>query len=253
MSKSNVDQPARVLSRAIETLAARGRHDRPDEWLRCLCQDVLAGFGRRLAQPWDEARHEALHALSALYGKLVGDHPWTDILGSVYMEFGSRGQHRWLGQYFTPQTVATCMAEMQLTGLEDRLSENELIRVLEPTSGSGVMLLAMCECLQRRHGVAALRRFAFTAIDLDRLCAEMTATQLLANAAFHGEPGELHVYHGNALTHATLEIVVSFARSPAFIDRLDDPTIPPDPRPTCPTPSPAMAFAVAVGEQMSLF
>ena len=61
MSTSHVEQPARLLSRAIETLAARGRHDRPDEWLRWLCQDVLAGFGRRLQQPWDAARHEALY------------------------------------------------------------------------------------------------------------------------------------------------------------------------------------------------
>ncbi|WP_295401552.1 N-6 DNA methylase [uncultured Thiocystis sp.] len=193
--------PARLLAREIETLANRGRRDRPDEWLHFLCQDVLAGFGRRLQQPWDEERQEALYALSSLYGKLVAEHPWTDILGPTDMELGSSGQQRWLGQYFTPQTVASCMAEMQFVGLDDRLNDVRLIRVMEPICGSGVMRLAACDGVQRHHGVCALQRFALTAIDVDHLCAAMTATQLLANATFHGALGEVHVYQGDALTH----------------------------------------------------
>ncbi|MBK1717196.1 hypothetical protein [Thiocystis violacea] len=58
------DPPARALAREFETLANRGRRYRPDEWLSVLCQDVLAGFGRRLDQPWDEERRERLFPLA---------------------------------------------------------------------------------------------------------------------------------------------------------------------------------------------
>ena len=246
---------ARHLSRDIETLANRGRCYRPDEWLYFLCQDVLAGFGRRLQQPWDEERQEALYALSSLYGNLVGEHPWKDILGPTYMELGSSGQQRWLGQYFTPQTVASCMAEMQLADaeLDAHLHSKTRIRVMEPACGSGVMLLAACDGVQRHHGVSALQQFALTAIDLDCLCAEMTATQLLANATLHGALGEVHVYQGNALTHADMHVIVSLAWPP--MDEgglLENLTVPSCPMPIGVNAIPA-ASAIRVGEQLSLF
>jgi hypothetical protein len=44
------DNPARDLASEIERLSRDGRH-RPDEWLRFLVEDILAGFGKRLKTP----------------------------------------------------------------------------------------------------------------------------------------------------------------------------------------------------------
>ncbi|NEX19858.1 N-6 DNA methylase [Thiorhodococcus mannitoliphagus] len=247
------DPPARVLARELETLANRGHRYRPDEWLTFLCQDVLAGFGRRLAQPWDEERHERLFQLSRTYAALVAEHPWTDLLGAVYMELSSRGQQRWLGQFFTPPAVASCMAELQLADLDDRLTtDGTLIRVLEPAAGSGVMLLALCQVVLKRHGRAALNRLSLTAVDLDPLCAAMTATQLLANAVLHGSLGELRVDHGNSLSGELFETLVAV--------RLESQWGDPDALPVVATPVPEVtttcsspALAGCWGEQLSLF
>lgn len=182
----------------------------------------------------------------------MAEHPWTDLLGAVYMELGSRGQQRWLGQLFTPPPVAACMAEQQLADLDDRLAnEGTLIRVLEPAAGSGVMLLALCQVVLKRHGRAALKRLSLTAVDLDPLCAAMTATQLLANAVLHGPLGELRVDHGNALTGELFETLVAARFEPqggdpdalAVSSRSHEvPTTPANPVP-----------AACWGEQLSLF
>ncbi|NEV62339.1 N-6 DNA methylase [Thiorhodococcus minor] len=247
------DSPARALARELETFANRGRRYRPDEWLTFLCQDVLAGFGRRLDQPWDEERRERLFQLSRTYASLVAEHPWTDLLGSVYMELSSRGQQRWLGQFFTPPAVATCMAELQLADLNDRLSAGDtLIRVLEPAAGSGVMLLALCQVVLKRHGRTALSRLSLTAVDLDPLCAAMTATQLLANAVVHGPLGELRVDHGNALTGELFETLVAVRSAPQRDDSELVPVAPIRP-PESPTASSSPAPAACWGEQLSLF
>ena len=245
------DPPARALAREIETLASRGRHYRPDEWLSFLCQDVLAGFGRRLERPWDDDRQARIGQLARGYGALVAEHPWTDLLGAVYMELSSRSQQRWLGQFFTPPPVAVCMAELQLADLDARLAEHDtLIWVLEPAAGSGVMLLSLCQVVHKRHGRLALSRLSLTAVDLDPLCAAMTATQLLANAVLHGPLGELQVYHGNSLSGEVFDALATV--------RLDTQAHRPDATPVVPTHAPAVtntpptpAPAEGGGEQVS--
>jgi hypothetical protein len=193
------DNPTRDLAGQIERLAADGQY-RPDEWLRFLTMDVLAGFGKRLEQPWDAYRQERLYALTKRYRQLVAENPWRDILGGAYMDISSHGQQRWLGQYFTPPAVADCIAQLTLHDLDlGAIPASRLINIMEPAAGAGVMLLAACGVVATTHGAAALRRFSFTAIDLDVVCAQMTACQLLANGVLHGALGELLVYRGNAL------------------------------------------------------
>lgn len=244
------DNPARTLAGEIERLAGNGRY-RGDEWLRWLTQDVLAGFGKALDKPWDAYQHERLFKLSGLYAQLVAANPWQDILGPTYMELGSHGQRRWLGQYFTPQPIAECMAAITLGDLDlDQYQGSQLVRIMEPAAGSGVMLLATCHRVAEEHGVDALRRLSFTAIDLDHLCVQMTACQMLANSALHGAMGELLVYRGNALgPPSELEVVVHMA-APPRLDRAE-----PAPQ-ILPAKAPeriAVIRQVALGRQMSLF
>ena len=246
------DNPARALAGEIERLARDG-HYRPDEWLRFLVQDVLAGFGKTLEQPWDAYRQERLFGLAKRYGALVGENPWRDILGGAYMDLGSHGQHKWLAQYFTPQTIADCIAQITFHDLDlDEEPANGFIRVMEPASGAGVMLLAAGGLIATRHGPQALRRCSFTAVDLDGLCAGMTACQMLANGTLHGAMGELVVYQGNTLgPDSELDVVVHRVATPRFERAEPAPEI-------LPAKAPARIAAirqaaVAAGQQMSLF
>ena len=140
------------------------------------------------------------------------------------MELASHGQKQWLGQFFTPHPVATLMAEISFNDLDlERHPKDRFITVLEPAAGAGVMLLAASRLVAGRYGADALRRFSFTAIDLDGLCAGMTACQLLANATFHGALGELVVYRGNSLgPESDLEVVIHRVATPAP-ERRDEP------------------------------
>lgn len=218
------EAPARDLSGEIERLSRDGRH-RPDEWLRFLIEDVLAGFGKRLATPWSAYHHERLFRLSGRYARLVAENPWRDILGGAYMELASHGQKQWLGQFFTPQAVTTLMTEISFHDLDpERHPKDRFITVLEPAAGAGAMMLAAAYLIAGRYGADTLQRFSFTAVDLDSLCAGMTAAcQLLANATFHGAIGELVVYRGNSLgPESDLEVVIHRVATPAP-ERPDEP------------------------------
>ena len=152
----------------------------------------------------------------------------------------------------SPHTcVADLVAGIGFHDLDlDAIPASRFIRVLEPAAGAGVMLLAACGVIVTTHGAAALRRCSFTAIDLDALCAQMTACQLLANGALHGALGELLVYRGNALgPDALLDVVIHMTAVPSG---------------TCPQPLPEIVPAMApariaairqavIGQQLSLF
>jgi hypothetical protein len=143
------------------------------------------------------------------------------------------------------------MAQMTFHDLDlDAVPASRFINVLEPAAGAGVMLLAACGAVATTHGAAALRRFSFTAIDLDALCAQMTACQLLANGALHGVLGELLVYRGNALgPDSELEVVVHMTAVPRMERAQPLPEI-------VPAMAPARIAAIrqaVIGQQLSLF
>jgi hypothetical protein len=244
--------PARALTGLIETFARRGDH-RPDEWLRFLTMDVLAGFGEPLETPWDAQRHAALFELSGLYGRLVAENPWRDILGAVYMELSAHGQRKWMGQYFTPQSVADFMAEINTGDLDPAAHpKDRFVTILEPTSGAGILLLSVCNTVAMKHGVEALRRLSLTAIDLDPLCARMTACQLLANAALHGPLGEILVYRGNSLGNpADLEVVTHRLAAPRRVGGSPEPI--PEVLPARAPQRLAAVTAATESRQLSLF
>jgi hypothetical protein len=155
---------------------------------------------------------------------VVAENPWRDILGETYMELASHGQKQWLGQFFTPHAVATLMAEISFHDLDlVRHRKNRFVSVLEPAAGAGVLMLAACHLIAGRYGADALRRFSFTGIDLDGLCAGMSACQMLANCHFHGAIGELLVYRGNSLgLEFDLDVVIHRVAAPGP-ERWDEP------------------------------
>lgn len=110
---------------------------------------------------WFDALKEAIKA-----------DPYCDALGSAYMALGQGSKG--FGQYFTVKPVASCMAAMML---HDSGSPDRLERGMEPTCGSGVMVLAAAEILAQRDRLPIV----WICMDLDMTCCRMAAIQLYLN------------------------------------------------------------------------
>lgn len=179
----------------------RNHSHSPGELLRWLATDVLMDMGVKQPEsppadllPW-------LRQTSAMYARAVMAHPLQDVLGRVYEELSSHGHRKGLGQFFTPSAVAEFMAQMALAAPpKGEPPDGKLWRMCEPACGSGALVLGFLQHLDP----AQRRRWSITCIDLDGLCAQMCAAQLMANLFMHRlEVGELLVYRGNALGPAS--------------------------------------------------
>lgn len=129
--------------------------------------------------------------------------PFEDALGSLYQQLASHGHRGHLAQYFTPAPIADLMAE--IVG-DDTIKEadgedpDRLLRRCEPSCGSGALVLGFLRKVMQRDGPSGARPWSITAIGLDTLCAQICATQVLANMCIGQHAlGELVVYAGNAL------------------------------------------------------
>lgn len=190
---------SRSTQRIVDACVGMGRYQ-PHQLLSWMVADVLAGFGVRCAEKGPADLHEWLLAASGEYARAVAARPFEDVLGEVYQSLASRGHRGGLGRFFTPNPVAEFMARLATpTDLPDQ-NPDRFLRMCEPACGSGALILAFMRGVVESKGAAALRRWSITAIDLDQLCANVCATQLLANLCFGRlDLGELVVYRGNAL------------------------------------------------------
>lgn len=117
---------------------------RPHEMLSYFLIGLLTLWGLPVTETVpEEARERVAEAIGVYSSAVQSAEPFEDILGPVYMELGSRGQRQFLGQYFTPWEIAMMMAAMTFTESPIK-PDGSLTTILEPTSGSGVMLLATC-------------------------------------------------------------------------------------------------------------
>lgn len=110
----------------------------------------------------------------------------TEALGDVYELFGMASDH--MGQHFTPHTVASAAAEMQLVGADD---DQDGLHIADPAAGSGRMLVWTERKLWEK-GTEQER--LYTAQDMDEVCAKMA----VLNFALFGMDGT--VLHGDSLT-----------------------------------------------------
>lgn len=119
---------------------------------------------------------------------LLGDvsTEFEDILGEIYMEYVSRGQH---GQYFTPVHVADMLA---LCSGADSLRPEQSI--CDPCCGSGRMLLSSAKFCARNNNN---RRPYCCGSDLDLTCVKMTVVNMMLNSI----PGEIVWMDTLALEH----------------------------------------------------
>ena len=138
------------------------------------------------------------HALGALqkeYDKILEFGGFHDVLGEIYMESATSNDKS--GQFFTPFSVSQVAAEANIT--EQSVSEwtdgdpNGVVTLLEPTCGSGGMILAAAQRLQQLNVNYSWQMLAY-ANDIDERCVAMTYLQ----CAFLGIPAI--ITHGNGLT-----------------------------------------------------
>lgn len=116
--------------------------------------------------------------------------PGRDFLGQVIME---AAQNRHAGQFFTPTDL--CRVVAALTMADHVAPKDGILRVDEPASGAGGMVLAKAEMLVQR-GVD-LADTVFRLADIDAKCVHAAFIQTTQC----GIPAV--VYHGNSLTTET--------------------------------------------------
>ena len=126
-----------------------------------------------------ELRHEFPKAFAYLVTEMeerVGSSLGNDVLGDFFEQNISNGKN---GQFFTPYHICQFMASITHT---DQVCDDETIeplRILDPTCGSGRMLLAS----HRINGIGN----EYYGIDIDRTCVKMTALNLFLNGIWNSE------------------------------------------------------------------
>ena len=126
-----------------------------------------------------ELRHEFPKAFASLVCEMeerVNTSLGNDVLGEFFEQNISNGRN---GQFFTPYPICQFMSSItQAETASDEKPEKQL-RILDPSCGSGRMLLAA----HKTNG-AGHRYFG---IDVDRVCVKMAALNLFLNGVWHSE------------------------------------------------------------------
>lgn len=130
----------------------------------------------------------------------LDENPEQDFLGSLFMKL-NLGNH-WKGQFFTPYSVCQCMAEINVTGVEDKIYDHGYASVNDCACGAGATLIAMANAL-KNHNINYQQSAVFVAQDVDRVAALMCYIQL----SLIGCPG--YVIVGNTLTNPAVGSVLN--------------------------------------------
>lgn len=139
---------------------------------------------------------EVVRELANTFGALqvaMEYQPYTDLLGPIYMEIGSRSTQKWGGEFYTPHCLTKLMARMTFSA--DDVPADRPLAVCEPACGSGGTILSLADAMAAK-GISPLCMRA-TCIDINRLSCDMC----FVNLTLWGIPAE--VIHGNTLSLET--------------------------------------------------
>lgn len=133
-----------------------------------------------LASRYDKEELQEISVLLGMLIELMGEEP-TDTLGELFMslDFGNSN----LGQFFTPFCISELTARVNYN---PELENKPIIKILEPSCGSGGMMMAMIKIMRERKFDYHNRAF-FSCIDIDRNAALMCFLQL----SLWGVPAEV--------------------------------------------------------------
>lgn len=125
-----------------------------------------------------EVRHEFPKAFASLIMEMeerVSSEQGNDVLGEFFELNISNGKN---GQFFTPYHVCMMMASLS-SGEEKETPETKSLRILDPTCGSGRMLLASSRINGPGH--------EYYGVDIDPTCIKMAALNLFLNGVWNAE------------------------------------------------------------------
>lgn len=114
-----------------------------------------------------------------------------DVLGDLFHKLELHNKYK--GQFFTPNHICKFMGKALLTDVDNIINRKGYISILEPTCGSGALILGAADALASKN-FNYQKQMLVTAIDIDLKCVFMTYIQL----SLFGIPAI--VIHGNALT-----------------------------------------------------
>lgn len=134
-----------------------------------------------------------------LFDLLAGmaENGFDDYLGRLYMASGT--SNNYTGQFFTPFDVSVLSAEIAVdeTKVKRCMEKGEILTIMEPTCGSGGMVLATLDVLWNAHGFNYVENAFVCCGDIDKRCVHMAYLQL----SLAGVPAVIK--HQNALTLET--------------------------------------------------
>jgi N-6 DNA Methylase len=116
----------------------------------CKMSACALSLGRREEEYLEIARNYTsaeLSDISHAFAMLVQEmerKPFTDVLGSYYLECASHSSKQARGEFFTPPEISRMMAKMTFD-VDAIKAKNRPITVNEPACGSGGMILAAAE------------------------------------------------------------------------------------------------------------
>ena len=146
-----------------------------------------------------EDRRVIVDVFNRLSELLSGMHEngFDDYLGKLYMMSGTSSDKN--GQFFTPYHVSKACAEITITEqkIEANRKSGQILKIHEPTCGSGGMILAAVGTMWNRYNFNYTENVLVCCGDIDTRCVHMTYIQL----SLAGVPAV--VKHQNALTLET--------------------------------------------------
>lgn len=163
--------------------------------------------------PFGEYKPEELEQLKSLHKKYSKDQiiifdkmfviltnaledQYHDFLGEVFMSLDMGNAYK--GQFFTPYNVCKMMADISLYDIENLLSQKDFIRINEPCSGAGAMIIATVDSLKSKN-INYSSKVLVIAQDVDYLACCMSYIQLslcgVAGTVICGNTLALEVIH----------------------------------------------------------
>ena len=156
-----------------------------------------------------DLRHEFSAAFAYLIQEMeerVESSIGNDVLGEFFELHISNSRN---GQFFTPFPVCMFMASITHTDIEVDASERKPLRIIDPSCGSGRMLLAS----RKRVGIG----HEYYGIDIDPICAKMTAINLFLNGMWNSQ-----VMCANALSPNDFVIAYNISLVPLGIFKITE-------------------------------
>lgn len=138
----------------------------PDEELEKQYLAIIKGYER-------EDVERLAHLLALV--RIALNAQACDFLGMTFMQLELGDKHR--GQFFTPWSVASMMARLQLTGLEQKLQTQPFVTISEPGCGAGGMMIAAAVEMQAL-GYEPSQHMWVSCVDIDVVAVSMAYIQL---------------------------------------------------------------------------